>query len=628
MMFRGLRIQGWHPIVVTMAVTLGLCSLVVFNLLDARRDNWERTSQSTRNLARAVAEEIGRTVESLDLSLQGVVDNSLVPGVMELEPRLRDLALFGRAATARNLGYLMLLDADGRLVATARPGDGGPSSFADRSYFTIHRDDQSPGLQVSSPFRGRFTGQWAIALSRRVAKPDGSFGGVAVGTIRLDTVRDLFAAMDLGAHGSISLFHDDGALVMRVPYRAAFIGSDVGGTEVHRRSKETPGGQFIAISALDGVRRLHTLADVGGGPLHVAVSLSVAEVEAGWWRQAGIVGSSACVLVGILVLAALALRRELRRRQEAEAAARESEANFRLLAENCGDMVSRIGSDGVRRYVSPASFRLLGLPSAELVGRRPQEEIHPNDAAGLAAAAERLQYGEAEEATVAYRTRRADGSWIWVESMIRVVRDPVTGTPDGLVVVSRDVTERKNVEAELARLATIDGLTGVANRRTFDEALQREWRHCARTQLPLSMLLVDVDHFKALNDSQGHQRGDECLRQIGEVLGSTVRRAGDLAARYGGEEFTVLLPETDAVGAAAVAERLRVEIESLALPHPASGVAGGVVTVSVGGATLWPLPGEEAKGPAELLGLADEGLYEAKRTGRNRTVHMKLNYAL
>ncbi|RYG03870.1 MAG: PAS domain S-box protein, partial [Caulobacteraceae bacterium] len=468
MAYRSWGVQAWHPLALSLMVAMGLCSLVAFNLFESRRDNWDRTSQSTRNLARAVAEEIGRTVESLDLSLRGVADNSRVPGVMALEPRLRDLTLFDRAATASNLGYLMLLDADGQVVATARPGEVDTSDFADRVYFTAHRDDRTPTLRVSAPFRSHLTRQWVVALSRRVTNADGSFGGVAVGTIRLDAVRDLFAAMDLGAHGSISLFHDDGTLVMRVPYRAAFIGSDVSGTDVFRRSKETPGGQFVAVSKLDGVRRLHSLADVGNGPLHVAVSLSVAEVEAGWWRHAWIIGSTACVLVGVLALAALALRRELRRRQEAEAAARESEANFRLLAENCGDMVSRIGPDGVRRYVSPASIRLLGVPPAELVGRRPQEEIHPNDTAGLALAAERLQHGEAEEATVAYRTRRADGSWIWVESTIRVVRDPVSGALDGLVAVSRDVTERKNVEAELARLATVDGLTGVANRRSFD----------------------------------------------------------------------------------------------------------------------------------------------------------------
>jgi diguanylate cyclase (GGDEF)-like protein len=227
---------------------------------------------------------------------------------------------------------------------------------------------------------------------------------------------------------------------------------------------------------------------------------------------------------------------------------------------------------------------------------------------------------------VSYRVRRADGSWVWVESTIHVVRDPATGLPDGVVAVSRDVTERKKVESELARLATLDGLTGIANRRSLDETLEREWRRCARAELPLSLLLVDIDKFKALNDSRGHPMGDECLRQVGVIIGLTVRRSSDFAARYGGEEFAVLLPETDALGAAAVAERVRAEVEALAFPNEAGGMPGGVVTVSVGGATLWPVPGEEKSGPLALLQMADQCLYQSKRTGRNRTTHDSISF--
>ena len=409
---------------------------------------------------------------------------------------------------------------------------------------------------------------------------------------------------------------------MLVLYLSALIGSDVGASEIYRRAMQTGSGQFVAVSNFDQRRKMHTFTSVAGAPLRVAVSLSVDDIEAGWRQHAALVGLAALALVTILVLASVNLGRALRRRQEAEAATRESEANFRLLAENCGDMVSRIGPDGIRRYMSPASIRILGRGPEELVGQRPRDEIHPSDVDAVATASERLQRSdEAGEATLCYRNRRADGAWVWIESTIRAVRDPMTGLHDGLVAVSRDVTERKKFEVEMARLATLDGLTGIANRRSLDETLEREWRRCARAELPLSMLLIDVDRFKALNDTQGHQQGDECLRRIGAVLGAAVRRASDLAARYGGEEFVLLLPETDAVGAAAVAERVRAEVEALALPHPSAGLAGGVVTVSVGGATLWPMPSEEASGPRRLVSMADQCLYEAKRTGRNRTMH-------
>jgi diguanylate cyclase (GGDEF)-like protein len=188
------------------------------------------------------------------------------------------------------------------------------------------------------------------------------------------------------------------------------------------------------------------------------------------------------------------------------------------------------------------------------------------------------------------------------------------------VAITRDVTERKSLEERLAQLALFDGLTGVANRRTFDESLDREWRRCVRAAMPLSLLLVDIDCFKALNDSQGHQKGDDCLRQVATALRNTVRRATDLVARYGGEEFVLLLPETDAAGAEAIGERIRAEIEALALPHPAGGL-GGVITVSVGAATVWPAIGDSPAAPGELTETTDKCLYKAKQTGRNRVVH-------
>lgn len=474
-----------------MAVATAFCGLVAETLLEARRDNWDRASQAARNLARAVAEEMERTIESLDLSLKGVLDNSQIPGVMAFEPTLRDLVLFGRAAGAEALGSMLMIDANGNVAASARSISPVPGNFADRGYFTVHRDNAALGLYVSEPFRNRLNGEASLAFSRRIQRADSTFGGVAVGTIRLDAIRDLFSAMDLGPHGSLILFHQDGTLLMRVPYRDALIGSDVSATEVYRRTIQEGTGQFVAFSNFDGLQKMHTFAGIGGVPLRVALSLSVADIEAGWRRHAIFVGLLALALAGVLVLASIVLGRALRKRQEAEATTRESEANFRLLAENCGDMVSRIGPDGVRRYVSPASVRILGRRPEELIGHPPRAEIHPNDVAAVTAASERLLSGsDGDEATVCYRNRRADGAWIWVESIIRLVRDPITGASDGFVAVSRDVTERKKVEAELARLATLDGLTGIANRRSLDEALDREWRRCARTELPLSMLLV------------------------------------------------------------------------------------------------------------------------------------------
>ena len=168
--------------------------------------------------------------------------------------------------------------------------------------------------------------------------------------------------------------------------------------------------------------------------------------------------------------------------------------------------------------------------------------------------------------------------------------------------------------AELARLSLTDGLTGVANRRHFDQRLRGEWARAARDGTPLALLLADVDHFKRYNDTYGHQLGDRCLALVAGALREHSGRASDLVARYGGEEFAVLLPNTDLDGAAAVGERLRAAVAALAIPHSASS-AGPIVSLSLGAATMRPSPDVPE---TTLIATADGALYRAKETGRNR----------
>lgn len=183
----------------------------------------------------------------------------------------------------------------------------------------------------------------------------------------------------------------------------------------------------------------------------------------------------------------------------------------------------------------------------------------------------------------------------------------------------------KQQSDQLRRLAFIDGLTGLHNRRALDERLARELRHAARTGQPLALCLIDVDFFKAYNDHYGHQAGDDALRAVAQALQAAMLRPVDLAARYGGEEFLCLLPATDAAGAAAVAERLRAAVQALALPHAHSGVAS-VLTVSVGVAHWAAAPGGPPAAAAEtLLAAADAALYEAKHAGRNRVCSRTLS---
>ena len=173
--------------------------------------------------------------------------------------------------------------------------------------------------------------------------------------------------------------------------------------------------------------------------------------------------------------------------------------------------------------------------------------------------------------------------------------------------------ELTHANEELRRLAALDGLTGIANRRRFDEAAHVEWQRGRRQRTPLALLLCDVDHFKLYNDHLGHPAGDLCLKKMAAVLTGQLKRPADLAARYGGEEFTLLLPNTDLAGALRVGEACRAGLEQLALSHP--GAPRGVVTMSMGVACI--VPGEDDT-LEDLIAQADAALYEAKREGRNR----------
>ena len=186
-----------------------------------------------------------------------------------------------------------------------------------------------------------------------------------------------------------------------------------------------------------------------------------------------------------------------------------------------------------------------------------------------------------------------------------------------VVETLRDLTDQKRAEMALKELATKDGLTGLSNRRAFDQMLTSEWARAHRTQKPLALLFADVDHFKLFNDHHGHQSGDECLRAVAGVISRHAVRPLDLASRYGGEEFALILPDMDCDTACIVAEEIRCAVMALAIVHGAAD-GGDHVTLSVGVASHIPTGADG--GPDRLLGAADEARYVAKRLGRNRVI--------
>jgi diguanylate cyclase (GGDEF)-like protein/PAS domain S-box-containing protein len=221
-----------------------------------------------------------------------------------------------------------------------------------------------------------------------------------------------------------------------------------------------------------------------------------------------------------------------------------------------------------------------------------------------------------------YRALTADGELVWIRDVVHVVRNP-DGSPQALVGFMFDISERKKAEdkilqlqKELEALSYQDSLTMVANRRMFDTILEMEWTKARVTAQPLSLVLLDIDFFKAYNDRHGHPQGDACLRRVARVLDESASRTRDLCARLGGEEFALLLPATGALAAQEVARRCRKLLAQAAIPHGASKVSDQV-TCSIGVATI--VPGAH-DGVRAFIEMVDRRLYEAKNGGRDRIV--------
>ncbi len=296
-------------------------------------------------------------------------------------------------------------------------------------------------------------------------------------------------------------------------------------------------------------------------------------------------------------------------------------ALYRLIVENVADIIVRGDSAFRRTFVSPAVREILGYEPAELIGGGGFDLVHPDDRGRVHATLHELGPANPRLAFM-FRMCRKDGSYVWIGATYRHLPGD-----NGVLAVLRDITKYKDFEVALAEanekladanlalqaLVNRDGLTGLANRRCFDEHLAEEFRRAARQAQPLALVLFDVDGFKLFNDRYGHVAGDNCLRRICGVVQDALRRPGDLAARYGGEEIAAVLPATDESGALQMAEQIRTAVAALGTEH--MGSVHGVVTISAGVSAL--LPNEEDD-PADLVNAADRALYQAKLAGRNR----------
>ena len=508
MTLRSLRYGSWSSAAIVRALTtigmgiaVGMVGLGALAMLDARADAWRQAEQAGSNLVRALERDIARNITTLDLSLQGAIDALRQPGLDAASPGIRQMALFDRAATAEYLGSLLVLDAEGEVVASSRPFTRGALHLADRDYFQAHRERSDAGLFLSRPFQSRLrSGDPSIAISRRLTREDGRFEGVVMGALRLAYFQDLFSKLDLGSKGSVSLFRTDGVLMARHPNREADFNRDLSGAETFRQVTAAPLGSFVGTAVLDGIERLYTFRRVKDLPLVLSVAVATSDVQAAWWAKVRTLGSILVVLCAATVALCLLFRREMLRRIAAEDALQSAADQLSVLAATDGltGLVNRRQFDATldqewRRSIrngTPISLLMLDADCFksynDRYGHLAGDEVLRSIASCVQLTLRRpadtgARYGGEEFAAILSETDAA-GAWSTAERVraaVAALEVPHAGSPAGWVTVSIGVATAYPQLGQHAPLLV----------READEGLY-EAKHNGRNRVHATMRMV------------------------------------------------------------------------------------------------------------------------------------------
>ena len=615
-----------------MVVTL--FTLAFFTLAKSRDASLREAERTTRNLAQLAEQRTAGMLLSADATLRSLSE------MWQQIPALRDPAGAGMhallAKKVAELPYahtLFVLDARGLLAQDSNMHPVAPRDLSDRDYFNWHRS-HSGRLHVGKPVVERSNGTRFVTASRRLEDAQGRFAGVIAVAIESGAIQSAYRDIEVGRDGVIGLMHEGGELIASAPEAPAWLGVPTGGNLTLKDLLSRHGSLTSrAVSAVDGIARIYSARQVADMPLMVQVGLSEDEVLAGWREEEKITAVILIAFTLATMMIAWLLMQQLRHRNDIARAPtpivpagggiggmaahedlseqrvlanalREAEARYRALFEHGIDAVFLMRTDGSILSANAQACRLLGYTEDELraLGRRGLTE--PDDPRVAALLDEHRREGAARGEL---EMRRKDGTWVPVEASSTTFRDRSGKLCASLVI--RDITDRKRAEEHIEYLAYHDELTGIPNRAHFQRAFEHAIAISQRQGLNSALMVVDLDRFKNINDTIGHEAGDQLLKQVAARL-RTCLRDSDVLARLGGDEFVILMQDASSIDAvSAVANKL---LEATSRPLVID-EQEFLVTASIGISTS-PHDGTDLR---TLLRNGDVAMYRAKESGKN-----------
>jgi diguanylate cyclase (GGDEF)-like protein/PAS domain S-box-containing protein len=595
-------------ILIACAVIIGAVWAVTYQRITFEREyEIEQAVQSNRNLAIAFEEHTKRTIKMTDQGLQMLASEYLQVG--ERMPA----ATFERLGSMTPGTFVFFDVADARGWTIFSAGSRQPVNLADRDYFSLHRDHPEAGVRVEPPAIGRVTGKTSIRISRGIRRPDGSFAGVALAGLDPLYFSGFYDRLDLGRNALVELVSLEGFALSRNTGQGEKGRLDMRGSTLVKRAATEDSGDFLSLGRYDGVPRhvsFRVMRELG---LLVAVGASREYVlEQPRKRQFWYLIGSAFATVFVLLFGS-GIVAALRRQRRAMDAARAGEALYRVTFEKAAAGIAHNTLDGKFIRANAEYCALVGYTQGELRARTFMDVLHPDDVPSPEAMQRVLRDGGIKEVI---RHVRKDGAVRACLTAVSVVRD-AAGQPQYFVAMVQDVTERNEAQAKLLHQTHYDTLTGLPNRMLLLDRLGQVLRRAERGERTVGALFVNLDRFKAVNDTFGHSCGDELLRAAAERLSHAVR-AEDTVAHVGGDEFVVVLAElADARSAAQVAGKI---VEAFTSPFTLAG-REVFVTASVGIA-IYPGDGEEGEA---LIRNANAAMARAKQIGRNNFQYYAAN---